>query len=522
MAETTAAVENESGETCAEVTESTSDGEESDALDEVAQKPLYGCPRCGARYHLWKGMRLHMRSSPRCRSSFEMLGKKKMQRKSREAASAIHEAALLPLPQDVSPSSSATTLTNLPSPSDAALSAPAPSPVDGETFITPPCTGVGASVMTGRSRCVVVAEDRRCWRLADGSTIRKAAEGRRWHWCAAADTADRLPSDSDGLTRSDASATSQSVSRTPKAADSAVECAGVGSDIMSVDGKLWGLVVAEEPTCWRLADGRMAKKSNVGRRWRWAKSVGEGSLRAGDLQGRDGDACSEASEADLSKSLGGVTEGPLGAAAHLGLHEAFLTGVCDFLPLDAALRLTMTCRTWGVALVGHVPLMLPPPQVDALLRFCLLEVLVCFDEGRLPLPISALYSEMRAVGRRAVADPKTRVHLEDSILREQGPACKTQQAELLRKGRPHHVHWQVEIKSSGFKSLERLARHFSGSQLIQAYQQRWHKRIHHSPNTRTCMEWLLTRINRSHPCFQEHERWAVGSRSAAQPQPVSA
>merc|ERR1711974_471450 len=105
-------------------------------------------------------------------------------------------------------------------------------------------------------------------------------------------------------------------------------------------------------------------------------------------------------------------------------------------------------------------------------------------------------------------DPRARAYLEASIVRDQGPACKAQQQHLLKQGRPHHVCWQAEIKSSGFRSLERLAKHFDGERLIEAFHQRWHKRIHHSPNTRTCMEWLLTKVNRNHPWFVEHERWA--------------
>merc|ERR1712100_712978 len=38
-----------------------------------------------------------------------------------------------------------------------------------------------------------------------------------------------------------------------------------------------------------------------------------------------------------------------------------------------------------------------------------------------------------------------------------------------------------------------------------------HKRIHHSPNTRTCKELLLTRVNRQHKLYLEHERWTKES-----------
>eukprot|EP00435_Cladocopium_sp_Y103_P049835 s1553_g15.t1 len=66
-----------------------------------------------------------------------------------------------------------------------------------------------------------------------------------------------------------------------------------------------------------------------------------------------------------------------------------------------------------------------------------------------------------------------------------------------------------DVKTSGHRTLERMARNFHSMDLIEVTKQRWHKRIHHSPNTRTCIELLLTGVNRSHPLFLEHEAWAL-------------
>lgn len=60
------------------------------------------------------------------------------------------------------------------------------------------------------------------------------------------------------------------------------------------------------------------------------------------------------------------------------------------------------------------------------------------------------------------------------------------------------------MKSSGFRTLERFSRHFSGERLIETMRQKWRKTIHHSPNVRTCEELLLTRINKRHPLFLSH------------------
>merc|ERR1712107_215222 len=43
----------------------------------------------------------------------------------------------------------------------------------------------------------------------------------------------------------------------------------MGASICGTNGELWGRVVAEEPTCWRLDSGRIAKKETEGYRWAW-------------------------------------------------------------------------------------------------------------------------------------------------------------------------------------------------------------------------------------------------------------
>lgn len=266
---------------------------------------------------------------------------------------------------------------------------------------------------------------------------------------------------------------------------------GVGREIRAIDGSSWGQVVAEESSGWRLADGRLVKKKFEGKKWCWAPDA------------------TRTPGADVQHARPHCTKIAVATsdADHGSLPDTLLLCVSHWLPLVAVLRLTMTCSRWKALLAGYAPLILPPPQADKLLQFCLLEILVCFDEKRLPLPITALYGEMRGAARRAATDPHTRKHLEASIVKRFGTTCSAQQDELLREGRPHHVWWEAEIKNSGFRNLERFAKHFSEEKLISSFRQRWFKRVHNSVNVRQCHEWVLTRVYRSHPLFLEHERW---------------
>jgi len=47
---------------------------------------------------------------------------------------------------------------------------------------------------------------------------------------------------------------------------------GVGSNIQGINGEPWGIVVADEGHCWRLSNGRLAKKDTEGKRWNWASA----------------------------------------------------------------------------------------------------------------------------------------------------------------------------------------------------------------------------------------------------------
>lgn len=274
---------------------------------------------------------------------------------------------------------------------------------------------------------------------------------------------------------------------------------------MGLDRRPRGRVVAEEEYCWRLADGRAVFKAAEGRRWHWG--------------GRGSSAAASESSVPCSPAVAAAAPPVVAAAARagwvaaelptmLGLPEPTVHGLCEWLPLSAATRALAACRQLAAALMPRVPLALPPPQADAFLEFCLLEVLVAFDDDRLPLPISAVWGEMRAAARRAASSPAARGHLEALVFRALGPACRAQQERFLNERCPHHIAWSPDVGSSGFRTVERMFKHFAEARLIEVFHQRWHKRIHHSPNTRTCTEWLMTRVNRNHSAFVEHEQWA--------------
>jgi hypothetical protein len=44
---------------------------------------------------------------------------------------------------------------------------------------------------------------------------------------------------------------------------------GIGANIVGADGSSWGRVVGEGHDCWRLSNGRIAKKHTEGLRWNW-------------------------------------------------------------------------------------------------------------------------------------------------------------------------------------------------------------------------------------------------------------
>jgi len=194
-----------------------------------------------------------------------------------------------------------------------------------------------------------------------------------------------------------------------------------------------------------------------------------------------------------------------GQSFHIALGGAFM-----WLDALGLIRATKACKSWASLAESQLIGDLPAPQLDAVLQFCLLEVLYDFDDARLPLPMSAIYGEMCHAGRRAFVCHERRTRLEASVFQMLGPANRIQQATFLRDCCPHHVYWALacrEIGKSGYKSLEKFGKHFHTQRLIEHILQRWQKRIHHSRNTRSCMEWLLTKVNREHALYLDHQAW---------------
>jgi len=54
---------------------------------------------------------------------------------------------------------------------------------------------------------------------------------------------------------------------------------GIGANIVGADGSSWGRVVGEDCNCWRLGNGRIAKKNTEGLRWNWcADEISAGAI----------------------------------------------------------------------------------------------------------------------------------------------------------------------------------------------------------------------------------------------------
>merc|ERR1711953_1233757 len=62
-----------------------------------------------------------------------------------------------------------------------------------------------------------------------------------------------------------------------------------GASIQGTAGDVWGRVIGEEGSCWRLHTGRIARKENEGWKWSWcvseevSASAREGSAEKSDI-----------------------------------------------------------------------------------------------------------------------------------------------------------------------------------------------------------------------------------------------
>lgn len=363
--------------------------------------------------------------------------------------------------------------------------------------------GHWVSNLDGKNLGFVVSDTKKFWKLSDGKVVQKGAHGKKWQWMDKAPTPTVTPTGSFSNTCS-----SPEVSFVLPPAMTSPKCGGyspqkaqfqasmrLGASIRGIGGALWGRVVAEELQGWRLDTGHMAKKVSENVQWRWDDAY---TIQL-ELEGLELPPSAELGEDQLGWD---------------GLPQAILLHIFQWLLLRSALRASASGKRWAHSSASVLPVELPPPQVDALLQFCLLEVLQAFDESRLPLPMTAVYAEMRAAGRKALMGTEKRQRMESMVLQSVGRSCRSAQEELfagLAGGRchRHHISWMPDVKNSGYRALERMARHFHSINLIEVTKQRWHKRIHHSPNTRTCIELLLTGVNRSHPLFLEHEAWTL-------------
>merc|ERR1712039_418324 len=96
--------------------------------------------------------------------------------------------------------------------------------------------GVGSTIR-GKDGSIwgrVVADEGKHWKLEGGRIAKKATEGEKWDWDTVAKTA-----------------------------------SGVGARILGPDWSVWGTVVADEGSAWKLDTGRVAKKNTEGQNWYW-------------------------------------------------------------------------------------------------------------------------------------------------------------------------------------------------------------------------------------------------------------
>lgn len=394
--------------------------------------------------------------------------------------------------------------------------------VPAEDKATPEATsqgGVGWEIRgsDGKSWGIVYAEERKHWKMLDGRIAKKYAQGKQWFWASNSGkdaselvpfgpwprsyalvrlqrTEEAAPPPGLELAQKKKSKGNAGHRRSMSKPHKISTVDRIGFYVQGPQGHKWGKVDAEDERFWHLDSGHSVKKSGEGRHWRWAPPpLGEESAVAEAFalkpKAKDG-SCWERFPALL------------------------IIGSLDWLPLKPAIACLAVSRHWNAALLGRLPLVLPEPQVDALLQFCLLQVLVDFDDNRLPLPISAVYGEMRMAARALMSNVEARKRCEATVLQPLGRSCRTQQDRLLQMlrlggNRPYHIAWTADVRRSSFDSLQKLAKHFHKTGLIEVVQQRWRKDGHTNPNTRTCQELMLTSVSRSHNLFREHASWAA-------------
>lgn len=192
------------------------------------------------------------------------------------------------------------------------------------------------------------------------------------------------------------------------------------------------------------------------------------------------------------------------ASLDIVLHGAF-----RFLVLPEILHAGRICRCWR-ALTMHVPIEVKPCQAVAVLQFCLLEVLCDYSDSRLPLPWTAVFGDMRRLVRRLYRKPSHCSRLADAASSQLGCTDRIERLRVLQVSFPHHVAWPracSDLRHTGFKTLEKMGRHFQAEQLVEVSMQRWRARVHHTPNMRSCKELMLTHIGWQHPLLMAHIAW---------------
>ncbi|CAK0856760.1 unnamed protein product, partial [Prorocentrum cordatum] len=177
--------------------------------------------------------------------------------------------------------------------------------------------------------------------------------------------------------------------------------------------------------------------------------------------------------------------------------EVVLSQAFQWLHVPAVVRAGRACRCWR-AWSRQLPTRIADQKtMDAMLTFCLLEVLSEFSDARLPFPLTAVYGEMCAKAREATT-------VEGLSGRMASFVCSAHAPAGARMRHAQHVVWGLDVRQSSFKNLEKMWRHFHSKRLIDAHQQRWYKSMKNGKNTRTCCEWLLTRVNFGHQAFGDY------------------
>ena len=317
--------------------------------------------------------------------------------------------------------------------------------------------------------------------------------------------------------------------RPPESGIGASPRRGIGARVCSPRGFTWGRAVQEFPRSWLLDCGRVAHMRSEGIRWRWARPA-EASppsrppgLEHGPVATPGGVApalyppapAPDALSPRLNATRRGFSSRPDPCAVSgldtpgstvlqppptpfARLPASAIRLACGWTELRPALRMAVTCRKCASALAGVVPAHLPPTLARLFLEHCLPRALEAVTADRLPLPLSAFWSDLRDSASRAAAHSAGRAALATAIAARATTRSLSRPRPLQLWAVAHHVAWVLDLRRLRFRNLKSLGRWLVRAGLLTVSRRR-RRGAPHDHHARGDGEWSVVTVHRAHP-----------------------